>query len=132
MYSPDGTRVAYKPYTEDVYLRTASLVIADANGTVLQILTYQNDWRDPTGEVVYFDSIVWSPLGDRVAFARSTSTNDDAPSSWYWGRVDRVRRLLTRRVPARRASRVPRRRSTIGQCAPPPTAPRWLPASEGA
>ncbi len=78
VYSPDGTRVAYKTYTEDVYLRTASLVIADANGTVLQILTYQNDWRDPTGEVVYFDSIVWSPLGDRVAFAWSTSTNDDA------------------------------------------------------
>lgn len=75
VYSPDGTRVAYATYTEGVYIRTASLVIAEADGTELQVLTYQNDWRDPTGEVVFFDSFVWSPLGDRVAFARLSMDN---------------------------------------------------------
>jgi Tol biopolymer transport system component len=75
VYSPDGTRVAYATYTEDVSVRTASLVIADANGTELQVLTYQNDWNDPTTEYVHFDNIVWSPLGDRVAFTWQTINN---------------------------------------------------------
>ncbi len=75
VYSPDGTRVAYATYTEGVYIRTASLVIAEASGTELQVLTYQSDWRDPTGEVVFFNNIVWSPLGDRVAFAWRSMDN---------------------------------------------------------
>ena len=78
-YSPDGTRVADAIYTERDNIRTASLAIADADGTELQVLTYRNDWDDPTGEVVSFDNIVWSPRGDRVAFTRSTSTNDGSP-----------------------------------------------------
>jgi Tol biopolymer transport system component len=75
VYSPDGTLVAYVTGTEVGYVRTASLVIAEADGTELQVLTYQNDWRDPTGEVGYFNDIVWSPLGDRVAFAWRSMDN---------------------------------------------------------
>ncbi len=80
VYSPDKARVAYKTYTEDsASVRTASLVIAEADGTELQILTHQSDWNDPTTEVVYFGDIVWSPLGDHVAFTWMTSTLDDSP-----------------------------------------------------
>lgn len=69
VYSPDGTRVAYLTSSEGAYVRTESLVIADASGTELQVLTLQHDWGDRTDELVFFDNIVWSPLGDRVAFA---------------------------------------------------------------
>ena len=81
VYSPDGTHVAYETYTENVSVRTASLVIAEANGTELQVLTYQSDWNDPTTEVVYFDKIVWSPMGDRVAFRWSTGATDASPTA---------------------------------------------------
>jgi Tol biopolymer transport system component len=79
VYSPDGTRVAYPTYTENGTFRTATLVIADAKGTELQVLTYRNQWDDPNGEVVFFNHIVWSPLGDRVAYTWTTMTNDAVP-----------------------------------------------------
>lgn len=78
-YSPDRTRVAYATGTELGNLRTVSLVVADADGTELQRLTYQHDWSDRTGEVGYFTNIVWSPLGDRVAYAWVTQTIDLSP-----------------------------------------------------
>lgn len=80
-YSPDGTLVAYVTGTEVGYARTASLVIAEADGTELQVLTYQSDWNDPTTEVVYFDKIIWSSLGDRIAFRRSTGSIDGSPTA---------------------------------------------------
>lgn len=59
VYSPDGTRVAY------VQIRgegDRSLVIAEADGTVLQ------DVHDESADV-WYDSPVWSPSGDRVLFS---------------------------------------------------------------
>jgi Tol biopolymer transport system component len=79
VYSPDGTHVAYLTGSEGAYIRTESLVIADAIGTELQVLTLQHDWGDLTDELVFFDNIVWSPLGDRVAFTWKTTTNDGSP-----------------------------------------------------
>lgn len=79
VHSPDGTLFAYTTYTEDGYVRTGSLAITDADGRELQILTYRNRWDDPAGEVVFFNHIVWSPLGDRVAFTWMTMTNDASP-----------------------------------------------------
>ena len=78
-HSPDGTRVAYVTAFEGADVQTVSLVIADADGTQLQVLTYQNDWGDPTGELVYVNNLVWSPLGDRVAFSWGTQTVDGSP-----------------------------------------------------
>ena len=58
VYSPDGGRIAYVEIRGE---GDRSLVIAEANGTVLQAID------DPAD--VWYDSVVWSPSGDRVLFS---------------------------------------------------------------
>jgi Tol biopolymer transport system component len=77
--SPDGTRIAYVRNSEDGRGRSASLVIAEADGTELHVLTHQTDYGDPTDDLVYFDHLLWSPLGDRVAFSQSTGRINGSP-----------------------------------------------------
>src|SRR4029079_19619708 len=54
-------------------------VVADVDGTELQVVTSQTDYQDPAGEIVYFSNIIWSLLSDRVAFTRSTDTIAGSP-----------------------------------------------------
>ena len=78
-YSPDGTRVAYITASEayEPYVRTTSLVIADADGTELQVLTDRSD--DGSDVVGGWHNLVWSPLGDRLAY--TWSTNGGSPAA---------------------------------------------------
>jgi hypothetical protein len=68
-YSADGTLVAYVPdrggQTEPQ--SPLSLVIAEADGTELQRLTYPYSPEDATVDAVIY-GLVWSPSGDRLAF----------------------------------------------------------------
>ena len=57
-WSPDGTRVAY------YVIRDSSLVIAEASGTVLQVV------HEESGPSPFYWYLVWSPSGDRVLFSR--------------------------------------------------------------
>jgi Tol biopolymer transport system component len=68
VYSPDGTRVAF------VEVLDRSVVIAEADGTVLQVVG--DDSAD-----TWYDSLVWSPSGDRVLFSRESLSGADFPQA---------------------------------------------------
>ncbi len=80
-YSPDGTRVAYITSSEifEPYVRTTSLVIADADGTELQVLTDRSD--GPTGGLGHWSNLVWSPRADRLAFSWTTGIGGSTVAS---------------------------------------------------
>jgi len=64
-WSPDGAHIAYVPSTGDGETydgSLASLVIAEASGTVLQVV------HEESAPKLYYSSLVWSPSGDRVLF----------------------------------------------------------------
>ena len=70
-YSPDGTRVAYITSTsEDDTAVDLSLVIAEASGTVLQVV------REESAPIPYYHDLVWSPSGDRVLFGWTPGSED--------------------------------------------------------
>jgi len=68
-WSPDGTRIAYVKSTGDGETYESSLVIAEANGTVLQVV---HDESAPSE----YGHLVWSPSGDRVLFTWTARTED--------------------------------------------------------
>lgn len=63
-WAPDGTRIAYMSSTGADETYDSSLVIAEASGTVLQIV----DEELIPGPWYWY--LVWSPSGDRVVFSR--------------------------------------------------------------
>lgn len=62
-YSRDGARVAFIPYFE-----SRSLVMAEADGTVLRVLAGAPAEASGPPDGVYHHDPIWSPTADRVAF----------------------------------------------------------------
>lgn len=69
-YSPDGTRIAYLSSGGDGHTAGQELVIAEANGTVLQVV------HEESAPSLYLRDLVWSPSGDRLLFSRTPRTED--------------------------------------------------------
>jgi Tol biopolymer transport system component len=69
-WSPDGTRVAYVTSRGDGETYNNSLVIAEAGGTVLQVV-HEDSAPNP-----WYWSPVWSPSGDRVLFTGTPVTEE--------------------------------------------------------
>lgn len=74
-YSPDGTRVAYVTSGGDSETFDSSLVIAEASGTVLQVI------HEESAPIPWYHDLVWSPAGDRVLFVRTPVSDAGYPSA---------------------------------------------------
>jgi Tol biopolymer transport system component len=69
-WSPDGTRIAHMTSTGDGETYDSSLVIAEASGTVLQVV------HDESSPGAWYWYLVWSPSGDRVMFTWAPRADD--------------------------------------------------------
>lgn len=63
VYSADGTRVAYVTKGGDCDTFDSSLVIAEAGGTMLQVV------HEESAPSPWYSDFVWSPSGDRLLFS---------------------------------------------------------------
>jgi hypothetical protein len=75
-YSPDGSQVAYVDYerVEDEIV-DSSVVIAEAGGTVLQVI------QEESGPAPWYHDLIWSPSGDRLLFGVTPVWDDGYPSA---------------------------------------------------
>ena len=74
-WSADGARIAYMTSTGADETYESSLVIAEASGTVLQVV-HEESVPGP-----WYWHLVWSPSGDRVLFSRVPRGADGNPIS---------------------------------------------------
>jgi Tol biopolymer transport system component len=73
-YSPDGSRVAYLTAEGDAETYDTTIVIAEAGGTVLQVV------HDEALPGPWYHDLVWSPSGDRLLFGETPVWDDGYPN----------------------------------------------------